>query len=77
MPKNDDQPPEENCMDSRIQYKIGKAGRMYVIRRVEEKRDAVGRHTGSIRTVARHDNAGDAERIAGALQLLDQPHAPR
>ena len=55
-------------MSSHIQYKVGKAGRMYVVRRVEDQVGARGKHSGSIRTVSRHDNAADAEVAAQELR---------
>ena len=62
---------ESPVMSNRAQYKAGKTGMTWVVRRVERKVDACGKHTGSIRTVARHASAADAEQNARALRAFE------
>jgi hypothetical protein len=57
---------------SRVQYKIRKLGTSYVVTRVERDVDASGRHTGSMRTLARYETAARAEQQRRSLQLREQ-----
>jgi hypothetical protein len=61
---------ENPVLSNRAQYKTSKAGMTWVVRRVEGKVDARGKHTGSIRTVSWHARSADAEQNARALRLL-------
>ena len=70
-PKNDRQS-QQDKISRRVDYQTGKAGGMYVVRLVEVEVDSGGKHSGSIRTVARHDRAADADRNARALRLIEK-----
>jgi hypothetical protein len=60
-------------MTSRTFYKVTRVCTTYAVRRIEVAIDPAGRHSGSVRTVARHDQVVDAEQDAKARQRVISP----